>query len=129
MVGAVIVRLTSNCDAENVFYEDGSTRLLLQISTTSWDSDPQTEAQAVSQNVSRSFRGYREAAVTPVTYLGVPAADLRFAYDRSTGTERVNDRFFQINGHSFAIYFRMPADQWPNAATYLDPIFNSFHVD
>ncbi|MDN3353846.1 serine/threonine-protein kinase [Actinomadura sp. DC4] len=115
-------------DGDNVFYEDASTQLLLQVGTTSWDADPQTQAQAVSASVARSFRGYREAAVTPTTYLGVPAADLRFAYDRSTGTERVIDRFFRIGGQCFAIYFRMPADQWANSSSYLDPIFNGFHV-
>ena len=113
---------------DNVFYEDPSTRLLLQVGTTSWDADPETQAQGVNASVSQSFRGYREATVTPTTYLGVPAADLRFAYERSTGTERVIDRFFRIGGQCFAIYFRMPADQWANSPQYLDPIFNGFHA-
>ncbi|MCO6010363.1 serine/threonine protein kinase [Actinoallomurus purpureus] len=115
-------------DGENVFYEDSSTRFVLQIGTTYWDGDPQVQAQTVSAALPRSFSGYREATVTPVTYLGVPAADLRFAYDRSTGTSRVNDRFFRVGGRAFAIYFRMPADQWPDAQRYLDPIFGGFHV-
>jgi hypothetical protein len=113
---------------DNVFYEDPSTRLLLQIGTTPWDADPENQAQAVSASVAQSFTGYREATVTPTTYLGVPAADLKFAYDRSTGTERVIDRFFRVGGRCFAIYFRMPADQWANSPHYLDPIFNGFHA-
>jgi hypothetical protein len=80
----------------------------------------------VGKNVSRSFPGYRESTITPTTYLGVPAADLRFAYDRSTGTERVIDRFFHVGGASYAIYFRMPAEQWTYSSQYLDPIFNGF---
>jgi hypothetical protein len=83
----------------------------------------------VSQNISRSFQGYREATVTPVTYLGVPAADLDFTYDRPTGAERVVDRFLRIGDRTFAIYFRMPAEQSSDAPRYLDPIFNGFHVD
>ncbi|HZE34285.1 MAG TPA: protein kinase [Actinoallomurus sp.] len=113
-------------EGDNVFYEDDSTRFMLQISTTAWDADPPSQARTVSAAVSRSFSGYREPTITPTTYLGVPAADLRFAYDRSTGTERVIDRFFHINGASFAIYFRMPAEQWSHSPQYLDPIFSGF---
>lgn len=114
-------------EGDNVFYQDGSTRFMLQIGTTPWDSDPQSQARTVSTAVSRSFQGFREPTITPTTYLGVPAADLRFAYDRSTGTERVIDRFFHVDGASFAIYFRMPAEQWTYSPQYLDPIFNGFH--
>ncbi|GAA0320224.1 protein kinase [Actinoallomurus spadix] len=114
-------------DGDNVFYQDSTTRYLLQISTTPWDADPETQARGVGHNVAGSFRGYREDSVTPVTYLGVPAADLEFAYDRSTGTERVKDRFFRIGDRAFAIYFRMPAGEWPDSRRYLDPIFNGFH--
>ncbi len=113
---------------DNVFYQDPTTRLLLQIGTTPWYSDPRTQAETVDSNVSKSFQGYRESAITPLTYQGVPAADLSFAYDRSTGTERVNDRFFRVNGRTFAVYFRMPAEEWQNSPKYLDPIFNGFHV-
>jgi hypothetical protein len=113
-------------EGDNVFYEDDSTRFMLQISTTAWDGDPPSQARTVSAAVSRSFSGYREPTITPTTYLGVPAADLRFAYDRSTGAERVIDRFFHINGASFAIYFRMPAEQWSYSPQYLDPIFSGF---
>jgi hypothetical protein len=113
-------------EGDNVFYEDDSTKFLLQISTTAWDAEPSSQARAVSAAVSRSFSGYRESTITPTTYLGVPAADLRFAYDRSTGTERVIDRFFHSNGASFAIYFRMPAEQWSYSPQYLDPIFSGF---
>ena len=113
---------------DNVFYEDPSTRLLLQIGTTPWSSDPETQAQSVNAHVSQSFQGYREATVTPTTYLGVPAADLRFAYDRSTGAERVIDRFFRVGDQCFAIYFRMPAEQWADSPHYLDPIFSGFHA-
>jgi hypothetical protein len=113
---------------DNVFYEDPSTRLLLQIGTTPWAADPENQAQSMNASVSQSFRGYSEATVTPTTYLGVPAADLRFAYVRSTDTERVIDRFFRVGDQCFAIYFRMPADQWANSPRYLDPIFNGFHV-
>ncbi|GAA4636856.1 serine/threonine-protein kinase [Actinoallomurus vinaceus] len=113
-------------DGDNFFYQDATTRYLLQISTTSWDGDPQSQAQSVGDHLAGTFPGYREATVTPVTYRGVPAADLDFAYDRSTGTERVKDRFFRADGHALAIYFRMPADQWPDAQRYLDPIFSSF---
>jgi tRNA A-37 threonylcarbamoyl transferase component Bud32 len=113
---------------DNVFYEDTSTRFMLQIGTTPWDADPESQARTVGASVSRTFPGYREASVTPTTYLGVPAADLRFAYDRSTGTERVIDRFFRVDGACFAIYFRMPAERWADSPRYLDPIFNGFHT-
>jgi eukaryotic-like serine/threonine-protein kinase len=115
-------------EGDNVFYEDASTRLMLQIGTTPWDADPQTQARSVGAAVSRTFPGYREATVTPTTYQGVPAADLRFAYDRSTGAERVIDRFFRVGGTCYAIYFRMPADQWADSPRYLDPIFGGFHA-
>jgi eukaryotic-like serine/threonine-protein kinase len=112
---------------DNVFYEDPSTRMLLQVGTTPWTGDPESQAQTVSAAVARSFSGYREATVTPTTFLGQPAADLRFAYDRSTGTERVIDRFVRVNGTCFALYFRMPADQWASdSPRYLDRIFNGF---
>ncbi|MEV0407015.1 protein kinase [Actinoallomurus sp. NPDC050550] len=113
-------------DGDNFFYQDATTRYLLQISTTSWDGDPQSQAQSVGDHLAGTFPGYREATVTPVTYRGVPAADLDFAYDRSTGVERVKDRFFRVGGQAFAVYFRMPADQWPDSQRYLDPIFSSF---
>ncbi len=116
-------------DGDNVFYQDPTARLLLQIGTTPWYSDAETEAESVNSNVSQSFQGYRESAVTPITYLGVPAADLSFAYDRPTGAQRVNDRFFRVNGRAFAVYFRMPADQWQDSPHYLTPIFDGFHVD
>ncbi|GAB3964547.1 hypothetical protein GCM10029978_025290 [Actinoallomurus acanthiterrae] len=113
-------------DGNNFFYQDSTTRYLLQISTTSWNGDPQSQAQSVGDHLAATFPGYREATVTPVTYRGVQAADLDFAYDRSTGVERVKDRFFHVGGQAFAIYFRMPADQWPDSQRYLDPIFSSF---
>jgi eukaryotic-like serine/threonine-protein kinase len=119
---------TRRRDGDNVFYQDASSRFLLQVSTTAWDLDPQAQADTVNSNVSRSFQGYREATVTPTTYLGEPAADLKFAYDRDTGTERVIDRFVRIGDACFAIYFRMPAEQWADSPKYLDPIFNGFHA-
>jgi serine/threonine protein kinase len=116
-------------DGDNVFYQDQSTRYLLQVGTTPWNSDPQTEARSASNDIARSFSGYRESSITPTTYLGVPAADLEFAYDRSTGTERAIDRFFQVGGRSYAIFFRMPADQWAaSSPAYLDAIFGGFHA-
>jgi serine/threonine protein kinase len=115
-------------DGENVFYQDSTTRYLLQVSTTSWGADPQAQARSVGDHLAGTFQGYREATVTPVTYRGVPAADLDFAYDRSTGTESVKDRFFRVDGHAYAIYFRMPADQWPDWQRYLEPIFSGFRV-
>jgi serine/threonine protein kinase len=119
---------TRRSEGDNVFYEDTSAGLLLQVSTTPWDVDPQAQAETVNSNVSKSFQGYREATVTPTTYLGVPAADLRFAYDRATGTQRVIDRFVRVGDASFAIYFRMPAERWADSPRYLDPIFNGFHA-
>ncbi len=108
--------------------DGGDVALLLQVDTTPWDADPETEAEGASGAIAHGYRGYREAAVTPTTYLGVPAADLRFAYDRSTGTERVIDRFFRVGGQCFAVYFRMPAEQWVYSSRYLDPIFNGFRA-
>ncbi|MGH3374350.1 MAG: hypothetical protein ACRDP6_06400, partial [Actinoallomurus sp.] len=119
---------TRRGEGDNVFYQDASTRLMLQVSTTPWNLDPQAQAETVNSNVSKSFQGYRDATVTPTTYLGEPAADLRFAYDRSTGTQRVIDRFVRVGDVCFAIYFRMPAEQWADSPKYLDPIFNGFHA-
>jgi eukaryotic-like serine/threonine-protein kinase len=116
-------------DGDNVFYEDASTQVMLQVGTTYWDADPESQARAVGAAVAKSFPGYRESTVTPTTFLGVPAADLRFAYDRSTGVERVIDRFVRVGGSCYAIYFRMPADRWAaESPRYLDKIFNGFQV-
>ena len=119
---------TRRSEGDNVFYQDTSTHLMLQVSTTPWNVDPQAQAETVNSNVSKSFQGYRDATVTPTTYLGEPAADLRFAYDRSTGAQRVIDRFVRVGDVCFAIYFRMPAEQWADSPKYLDPIFNGFHA-
>lgn len=112
----------------SVFYQDSTGQLLVQVSTTDWSGDPQAQAASVARTVSGEFSGYQEIGITPTTYRDQPAADLEFIFDHAGTTSHALDRFFHIGGQAYAVYFRMPAQQWSGSPAYLNAIFGSFTI-
>ncbi|WP_064744182.1 protein kinase domain-containing protein [Actinomadura oligospora] len=104
----------------------------LQVDITSWTTDASTpvlQARRQSRLAPGSSRlpGYHEIGVTPVSYQGVPAADWEFTFTRDARFHVV-DRFVQIKGRPFALYFRTPEKNWAAGQKTRDTMYATFKV-
>jgi serine/threonine protein kinase len=71
-----------------------------------------------------------QPAVRPVSqtvYLGAQAADWEFTFTDDKGVRvRVLDRFVEVNGRKYALYFRTPVGDWQKMEQVRSAIFASF---
>ncbi|MFC5179936.1 serine/threonine-protein kinase [Actinomadura harenae] len=110
---------------------DGASFLL--VDTTPWMMDaatPALQAKRTSGQAPGSPRlpNYRPIGLTNLTYQGVPASDWEFTFARTDGKVHVVDRFVQLKGRPYALYFRTPEANWAVAAKIRGTIFATFKV-
>ncbi|MEV4257391.1 hypothetical protein AB0J52_29905, partial [Spirillospora sp. NPDC049652] len=111
---------------------DGNSFLLVDL--TSWTVDAATpSAQAEKQSSlapgSQRLPGYRLIHMSPkLTYQGVPAADWEFTFVRGAKFHVV-DRFVQLRGHPYALYFRTPEGSWAAGQKIRSTVYDTFRVN
>ncbi|WP_433328527.1 serine/threonine-protein kinase [Spirillospora sp. CA-294931] len=111
---------------------DGQT--WLTVDTTRWPPEVRTPLEQarvskVSGPAGGRLPGYREIGVSAVSsYLGTSAADWEFTFTADGRRVRVRDRFVQLNGAPYALYFRAPEASWASVAGVRDRIFATFQV-
>ncbi|MFI6319166.1 protein kinase [Nonomuraea sp. NPDC050556] len=73
------------------------------------------------------FTGYTRLGITPLTYLGVPAADWEFTRVRAGELIHVVNRGFTTrSGRPFALYWETRADRWNAARRYFTTFAKTF---
>ncbi|MFC4910308.1 serine/threonine-protein kinase [Actinomadura gamaensis] len=108
-------------------------RSFLLVDTTSWpgqDATPWIQANRSESAAPRmrNLPGYTKISVTQTTYQGAPAADWEFTFTPNGGQIHVTDRFVQLKGHPYALYFRTPETNWTASQKIRETIYSTFHV-
>ncbi|MQY06926.1 serine/threonine-protein kinase [Actinomadura macrotermitis] len=108
---------------------DGRTSLL--VDSTPWGLARSTAFEKASSQhkygaASPNLPGYSDGQVRPVDYLGTNAADWEFRFRKDGTVIHVVDRFVQVDGAPFALYFRTPEQHWAASADIRGRIFASF---
>ncbi|RFU39841.1 serine/threonine protein kinase [Actinomadura logoneensis] len=111
---------------------DGNSFLLVDLSPWTMDAatpGAQARRQASLAPGSARLPGYRPASLNlNLTYQGVPAADWEFTFVRGSRFHVV-DRFVQLKGHPYALYFRTPEARWADSQKIRGTVYATFRVN
>ncbi|GIH96766.1 protein kinase [Planobispora siamensis] len=106
-------------DRDRVEFRDPDTDRFLWIeSTEDPERDPVKHWGTVERggNEAKIWPGYRRIRITALTYLGRPAADWEFTYDKAGERRHVLDRGFRTaSGKPYAIYWESADATWNRA--------------
>ncbi|MEU0571185.1 protein kinase [Nonomuraea sp. NPDC005983] len=94
-------------------------------------ADPERRWEALEKEIQAKgeFTGYTRIGITPLTYLGRPAADWEFTRQRGGSLIHVVNRGFRTAaGRPFALYWETPDSRWQQDRHYFDTFARTFRL-
>jgi serine/threonine protein kinase len=108
---------------------------LIQVDTIPWTGTAQNKRDAFDTGARQSagssdpsFRDYQRQSLGSAQFAGTTAYDVDFTWLQNTTAMHSADRFLQVGGAYFAIYFRTTEAHWKSEQTVRQHIYSTFRL-